>query len=49
MNSFAPKIKKQIEESGSIKSKLKMSEQEIKKHIKQLKQEVFKDKIALLS
>ncbi len=41
MKRFAPKIKEEIERSGKIKKTLKMSERELKKHIKQLKKEVF--------
>ena len=41
MKRFAPKIKEEIERSGKIKKTLKMSEKELKKHIRQLKKEVF--------
>lgn len=46
MQRFAMKIKNQIESSGSIKSTLKMNEQELKEHIKTLKREIFGNKIS---
>jgi predicted regulator of Ras-like GTPase activity (Roadblock/LC7/MglB family) len=47
MKRFAPKIKKEIEESGTIKKTLKMGERELKKHIKQLKKQIFGDRLAI--
>ena len=48
MQKFALKIKKEIEMSGSIKNTLKMTEEELKEHIKILKKEIFSDKISSL-
>ncbi|MHA1293018.1 MAG: roadblock/LC7 domain-containing protein [Promethearchaeota archaeon] len=47
MRRFAQEIKNEIIRSGSIKNTLKMSEKELKKHIKKLKQQIFSDKIAI--
>jgi len=47
MKRFAGKIKAEIEKSGSIKETLKMGEKELKKHIKDLKKEIFGDKLAI--
>jgi len=47
MKRFAIKIKMEIERSGSIKKTLKMSEKELKSHIKRLKKEIFSNKIAI--
>ncbi|MFX1337751.1 MAG: hypothetical protein ACFFDK_04010 [Promethearchaeota archaeon] len=49
MSRFGLKIKNEIEKSGSIKNTLKMSEKELKEHIKKLKQEIFSDKISTTS
>ncbi|MFX0073587.1 MAG: roadblock/LC7 domain-containing protein [Candidatus Hermodarchaeota archaeon] len=49
MNRFGQKIKKIIENSGTIKKTLKMTEKELKEHIKKLKKEIFKDKIGSIS
>ncbi len=49
MNRFGLKIKFEIESSGSIKKTLKMTENELKEHIKKLKQEIFGDKISSIS
>jgi predicted regulator of Ras-like GTPase activity (Roadblock/LC7/MglB family) len=49
MNRFGLKIKNEIESSGSIKKTLKMTENELKEHIKKLKQEIFGDKISSIS
>ena len=49
MNRFGIKIKNEIESSGSIKKTLKMTENELKEHIKKLKQEIFGDKISSIS
>ena len=47
MSRFASKIKEEIERSGSIKKTLKMSELELKEHIKELKSAIFSDKLAI--
>ena len=47
MKRYAIKIKMEIERSGSIKKTLKMSEKELKSHIKKLKKEIFSDRIAI--
>ncbi|MFX0141272.1 MAG: roadblock/LC7 domain-containing protein [Candidatus Hodarchaeota archaeon] len=49
MKRVAPKIKFEIERSMVIQESLKMSEKELKDHIRKLKQEVFRDKISTLS
>lgn len=49
MNHFSSKIKTEIEASGTIRNTLKMNEKELKEHIKQLKKEVFGDKISIVS
>lgn len=49
MSRFGLKIKNEIEKSGSIKNTLKMSEKELKEHIKKLKKEIFSDKISTTS
>jgi predicted regulator of Ras-like GTPase activity (Roadblock/LC7/MglB family) len=49
MNRFGLEIKKTIESSGLIKNTLKMTEKELKEHIKKLKKEIFRDKISTMS
>ena len=49
MSKFAHKIKEEIERSDTMKKTLKMSEQELKEHIKELKKEIFSDKIGTIS
>ncbi len=49
MSRLCVKIKKEIEKSGTIKNTLKMSEKELKEHIKKLKKEIFSDKISTTS
>ncbi len=49
MSKFAQKIKDEIEQNDSMKRTLKMSEQELKKHIKELKKEIFSDRIGTIS
>ncbi|MFX1427209.1 MAG: hypothetical protein ACFFBE_12215 [Promethearchaeota archaeon] len=49
LSSFAIKIKKEIEENQSAQRTLKMSEREIKEHIKELKKEIFSDKLGSIS
>ena len=46
---FAQRIKQLIQKSGSIKNTLKMTERELKEHIKKMKKEIFKDKIGTIS
>ncbi|MHA1396005.1 MAG: hypothetical protein ACTSRZ_21080 [Promethearchaeota archaeon] len=41
MNKFAPKLKKIIMEDKNILNKLKMTEEELKEHIRQLKNKTF--------
>ena len=49
MSKFAQKIKKEIERNDTMKKTLKMSEQELKEHIKELKKEIFSDRIGTIS
>ena len=49
MSNFAIKIRKEIERNEQMKHVLRMPEQEIKEHIKELKKEIFKDKIGTIS
>ncbi len=49
MNKFAQSIKEGIERNDSMKKTLRMSEQELKKHIKDLKKEIFSEKIGTIS
>jgi len=49
LSSFAEKIRREIEESQSAQRTLKMSEREIKEHIKELKKEIFSDKLGSIS
>ena len=49
LSKFAQKIKSEIEASQSIVKKLQMSEKELKKHIKDLKKQIFSDKIGSIS
>ncbi|TFF90249.1 MAG: hypothetical protein EU548_03945 [Promethearchaeota archaeon] len=49
LNRFADKIKFEIENSGSILKTLKMTENELKAHIKKLKEDIFGDKISTTS
>ena len=49
MSKFAIKIKEEIERNEHMKHVLKMPEQEIKEHIRELKKEIFKDKIGTIS
>ena len=46
MSRYGTKIKHEIEKSGTIKKTLKMSEKELKEHIKRLKKEIFSQKIS---
>ena len=49
MQKFATIIKKEIEQSGEIKNTLKMTEKELKEHIKELKKEIFNDKLSMVT
>ena len=49
MSKFAQKIREEIEQNETMRHTLKMSEQEIKEHIKELKKEIFRDKIGQIS
>lgn len=49
MGRFAQKIKQMIEKNGSIKNTLKMTERELKEHIKKMKKNIFSDKIGTIT
>ena len=49
MSKFAQKIREEIERNDHMKNVLKMPEKEIKEHIKELKKQIFKDKIGTIS
>ncbi|MFX1309851.1 MAG: roadblock/LC7 domain-containing protein [Promethearchaeota archaeon] len=49
MSKFAQKIKEEIERNEHMKNVLKMPEKDIKEHIKELKKQIFKDKIGTIS
>ncbi len=49
LSNFAVKIKREIEQSQSVIHKLKMSEKDLKKHIKNLKKQIFSDKLGTIS
>jgi len=49
MSKFAHKIKDEIEKNDTMKQTLRMSEQELKKHIRELKKEIFSDRIGTIS
>ena len=49
MKRFSEKIKRFIENAGDIKNTLKMSEQELKEHIKEIKKQIFSDKLHITS
>jgi len=49
MSKFAIKIREEIERNEQMKHVLRMPEQEIKEHIKELKKEIFRDKIGTIS
>ncbi len=48
MKKYAAKIKKAIEENQTIKNTLKMSERELKEHIKNLKRQILGNKLFLV-
>ncbi len=49
MSKFAVKIREEIEKDEHTKNVLRMSEHKIKEHIKELKKEIFRDKIGTIS
>lgn len=49
MSKFAQKIREEIEKSEQMKHILRMPEQDIKEHIKELKKQIFSDKIGTIS
>ncbi len=49
MSKFAQTIKEEIEKNEHMKNVLKMPEKDIKEHIKELKKQIFKDKIGTIS
>ncbi|MFX0083827.1 MAG: hypothetical protein ACFE94_18915 [Candidatus Hodarchaeota archaeon] len=49
LSKFTLKIKEEIEQNQSTQRILKMSEKEIKEHIKELKKEIFSDRLGSIS
>ena len=49
LSNFAVKMKNEIKASQKTMNKLRMSEKELKKHIKDLKKQIFSDKIGTIS
>ena len=49
MSNFAKKIQEEIEKDEEAKRVLRMPEHQIKEHIKELKKEIFRDKIGEIS
>ncbi len=49
MSKFAQKIREEIERNEHMKNVLRMPENEIKEHIKDLKKQIFSDKIGSIS
>jgi predicted regulator of Ras-like GTPase activity (Roadblock/LC7/MglB family) len=49
LSNFALKIKKEIEENQLARKTMKMSEKDLKKHIKELKKQIFSDKLGTIS
>jgi len=49
MSKFAQNIKEEIERNEHMKNVLKMPEKDIKEHIKELKKQIFSDKIGTIS
>ncbi|TFG28663.1 MAG: hypothetical protein EU532_04805 [Promethearchaeota archaeon] len=49
MSRFGAKMKSEIENSDSVKKTLKMTEKELKEHIKKLKQEIFNEKVGTIT
>ena len=49
LSRLAKKIKKEIEENQLARKTMKMSEKELKNHIKELKKQIFSDKLGTIS
>ena len=49
LSNFAIKIRKEIENNQAAQRTMKMTEKEIKDHIKELKKEIFSDKLGQIS
>lgn len=49
MSKFAQRIKEEIEKNEHMKNVLKMPEKDIKEHIKELKKQIFSDRIGTIS
>ena len=49
LSKFAMKIKEKIQESQLARKTMKMSEKELKKHIRELKKQIFSDKLGTIS
>ena len=49
MSRFALKIKEEIENSGSIRKTLNMTEKKLKEYINKMKKEIFSDRIGTIS
>ena len=49
MSKFAQKIKEEIERNEQMKNVLKMPEKDIKEHIRELKKQIFSDKLGTIS
>jgi predicted regulator of Ras-like GTPase activity (Roadblock/LC7/MglB family) len=49
LSNFAKKIKEEIEKNQAAQRTMNMSEKEIKEHIKELKKEIFADKLGEIS
>ncbi|MCK4380428.1 MAG: hypothetical protein KAW51_04760, partial [Candidatus Lokiarchaeota archaeon] len=49
LSKFAVKIREEIEKDEHAKNVLRMPEKDIKEHIKELKKQIFKDKIGTIS
>ena len=49
LSRFALQIKKEVEENQLARKTMKMSEKELKKHIKALKNQIFSDKLGTIS
>ncbi len=49
LSKFAMKIKEEIEKDQLARKTMKMSEKELKKHIKALKKQIFSDKLGTIS
>jgi predicted regulator of Ras-like GTPase activity (Roadblock/LC7/MglB family) len=49
LSNFAQKIKEEIENNQAAQRTMRMSEEEVKEHIKELKKELFSDKLGQIS